>query len=118
MKMIVTWGRIRVDQKDYAYDVVVDSDNEVREWRRNEGDIKAWGFIHLLKTLPQDLIGDIDILIIGTGHFGFLRPSRDLSDQLRESGIDLVCARSKHAARLAATHANTKRRCLLMHVKC
>lgn len=87
------FGSMVIDQQQYRSDLVIFPDGRVAgDWRRAAG--------HHLEM--QDIEGLVaagpDVIIVGTGIFGLMRPANDLARLLSAQGIELLAARTKTAA--------------------
>jgi len=76
------FGKMIIDGKLYKNDLIMLPDKIIDNWWREEG--------HFLQT--QDLFEifeiKLDILIIGTGAYGFMKISDDLIKKLNDMKID------------------------------
>jgi hypothetical protein len=85
------FGRVVIDGRRYANDVIILRDRIVDNWWRKEGhrlDIRD-----LSEVLPENP----EILVVGTGHRGLVKIPVETHAYIASMGIDLVAQRSKEA---------------------
>jgi hypothetical protein len=98
-----SFGRIRIDGRDYTRDVIVRPGQVKTDWWRRDG--------HRLAAADLDgvLAEPPRVLVIGTGYFGRMTVPPETHQALRERGIEVHAARTERAVeafnRLAAEHA-------------
>ena len=82
-----------IDQRLYRSDLMIYPDGSVADtWRRAAG--------HRLQIQDiQDMVSaKPDIIVVGTGIYGLMRPNKNLVKTLADQGIELVAIRTKAAA--------------------
>lgn len=87
------FGSMIVDRQQYRSDVMIFPDGRVvGNWRRAAG--------HYLEMQDIDdlLAAKPEVLVVGTGIFGLMRPADNLAEMLSAQGIELLAARTKTAA--------------------
>ncbi len=80
------FGRIEIDGQAYASDVIILPTGVRSNWRRTEG--------HALATsdLAAVLAAGPQVLVIGQGAHGQMRVPDETLRQLRQTGIEVICA--------------------------
>ncbi len=85
------FGRIRIEGKDYASDVIIYPERVNATWWRKEGHrLIPEDLAEVLKKPPQ-------VLVIGTGYFGRMVVPQATLDALHAQGIKTHVARSSEA---------------------
>jgi len=106
------FGRIRIDGRSYASDVLVFPDRVDDSWWRKEG--------HRLG--PEDLAAVVaarpEILVIGTGALGVMRVPEETKAWLRAQGIDVRCAKTGEAVGIFNDLAGTRKVAAALHLTC
>lgn len=76
------FGRMEINGKLYKKDLIILPDKIIDNWWREEG--------HLLKVSDLFEVFEIkfDVLIIGTGAYGFMKISEDLIEKLNDMKIE------------------------------
>jgi len=89
------FGEIIVDNERYNRDIILSGEKVlVKSWWRKEG-----------HRLYLDDIKDVlekykpEILVVGTGYYGFMKVDDDLKSYLKNKDIDLVEARTAEAVK-------------------
>lgn len=78
------FGKIRVLNKDYYYDVLINQKGEVFRWQRKESHIID------LEDLEKALKSNPKIVIIGTGELGVAKLTERAKKELEKRGIQLI----------------------------
>jgi len=97
------FGHLRIDNKSYTSDLIIYPDGTVRDewWRRRGHHLAASDIMALIDAGPE-------MLIVGTGASGLLRPEPELCDLLTARGIELLARPTAEAITsyndLAADH--------------
>jgi hypothetical protein len=86
-----SFGKIRIDGRDYDADVIVSNGDVHSPWWRQEGHALSAEDLRTLMREPPD------VLVIGTGYFGRMRVSPETLALLRRKGIDARVARTSEA---------------------
>ena len=87
------FGSMTIDGRTYTTDLKILPDGRVRDgWWRARGHRLTWDDIADLSGLHAQ------VLVVGTGIYGRMKPEKDLEARLAEQGIDLVTAWSRKAA--------------------
>jgi len=92
-KMIESYsvGQIVVDGKRYTSDIIIFPNRIKDNWRRKEG--------HRLniEDLKEVLQEKPEILVLGTGYYGFVKVPSEIKEYLKGKGIELVIQSTKDA---------------------
>jgi len=77
------FGKVTVDGNEQRQDLIVLPGRVVSNWRRKDGhSLVVEDLGEVLEDLPE-------LLILGTGHDGQMRPKPQTIDELRERGIQV-----------------------------
>ncbi len=89
----ISFGNITIDGKTYHSDLIIYPDGRIEDgWRRASGhqliesDIAA-----LLESEP-------DILIVGSGVYGAMKPAKALKKKMADRGVEFIAAVNQTAA--------------------
>lgn len=86
------FGMISVDGYAYAKDLIILPERVVEDWRREKGHLVQ------LKDLEQHIKDvSLDVLVVGTGKFGFLKINHDVHLYAHENKIELFYDTSDNA---------------------
>jgi len=109
-----TFGSMVIAQQTYQSDLMIYPDERVKDhWRRAAGHRLTFADIEDLAASKPDVI------VAGTGIYGFMRPKEDLAQILASQGIELVAARTKSAAKeFNRLKQTTKRVAACFHLTC
>jgi hypothetical protein len=106
------FGRIVIEGKRYATDVIIYPDHVEDNWWREEG--------HSLS--PVDLWAVVqakpEVLVVGTGYSGLMRVLPETEKYLREHGIRLVAERTTGAVRIYNQLCQSTRVVAALHLTC
>ncbi len=85
------FGRIVIDGMTYTSDVIIFPDRVLSSWWRKEG--------HSLdiEDLREVVEFKPEILVIGTGHSGLMKPKDETLEFLESKGIEVIVERTKKA---------------------
>ncbi len=88
-----SFGRIRIDDKEYISDVIITPDGIKSPWWRKEG--------HRLDTadLSEVMATPPRILVIGTGYYGRMTVPKETLDALHARGIETRVGRTREAVK-------------------
>jgi hypothetical protein len=85
------FGRIEIDGQTYTSDVVILPGGAKADWWRTEGHtLAASDLAAVLAASPQ-------VLVIGQGAHGQMRVPDETLRQLRQTGIEVICAPTDQA---------------------
>lgn len=106
------FGRIVIEGKRYATDLMIYPDHVEDNWWREEG--------HSLS--PVDLWAVVqakpEVLVVGTGHSGLMRIPPETEKYLREHGIRLIAERTTEAVRIYNQLCQSTRVVAALHLTC
>jgi len=88
------FGHIVINGKAYSQDVVIAKNKVCPFWWRKEKYKVDW------RDLSCFFKKDVEILIIGTGTCGLLKPTPVLQEKLKEKGIKIITLPTKEAVRI------------------
>jgi hypothetical protein len=79
------FGVMTIDGRTYTSDLIIFPGGSVKDgwWRRRGHVLSVDDILALVDTAP-------DLIVVGTGTSGRMRPEADVSPFLRERGIDVV----------------------------
>lgn len=106
------FGWIIIDGKRYTRDVVLFPDRVKSSWSRLEGHR-----LHV-RDLEEIIPEKPEILIIGTGYFGFLKVPPETKEYLRLKGIKLITQKTKKACETYNRLTKTRRTVAALHLTC
>jgi len=87
------FGRLVIDGKSYARDVIIFPDRILDGWWRREGHrLYVEDLKEVLDAEPQP-----EMLVVGTGYSGLMKVSHEVEEALRSSGIELIAQPTKQA---------------------
>jgi hypothetical protein len=107
------FGSIVIDGKQYTSDLIIYPDGQVVDcWHRKEG--------HRLSKDDIDKLIDLEpeVIIAGTGVSGLMRPEDQLTEQLRQKGIEFLAAPNKKAMGLYNQLSSKKKVGACFHLTC
>jgi len=107
------FGKIIVDGRTYTKDVII-SDNQVK--KRHKGPSRALKahFGHTPLTAAENIPWECETLVIGTGIYGRLPVSDDVSTKAQELGVKLLVKTTPEAVK----HINDLDTNLVLHITC
>jgi hypothetical protein len=113
--MIIAYefGSIIVDGKEYTTDIIIYPDGHVRDswWRKDGHRLSNEDLTDLIESQPE-------IIIAGTGAYGFMQPEEELKNQLQRRGIEFKSAPSGEAMKLYNELYGKKRVGACFHLTC
>ncbi len=89
-----SFGKITIDGKTYTSDLLIYPDRIDAAWWRKEGHSLA------VEDLQAVLDAKPDLLIIGTGYYGFMAVPSETLQRLRSQGIDVMTEKTDKAVEL------------------
>ncbi len=107
-----TFGRIKIDGREYTHDVIIYSHHVDSSWWRKEG--------HLLQV--ED-IGDIlearpQVLVVGMGQQGCMKIDKEVEDLLRAKSIELRASLTPEACQIHNRLSKTQKVVTALHLTC
>lgn len=80
------FGKIVIDGKEFAKDIIFCDGLIIEDWRREKGHVLTQKDIQVLWDIIGDHKGACDVLVVGTGHDGLMK----LSDEEGNGMLDQV----------------------------
>lgn len=105
------WGRVVIDGKGYASDVVI-SPSGVRDWWRESGHSLA------PEDLPPLLSEDPEVLVIGTGAAGQVKLLPEAQQELQSRGIEVLAEPTDRAWQTYNRLSRSQRVVAALHLTC
>ncbi len=109
-----TFGSITIDDRHYGKDVIILPDGSIiHPWWRKSG--------HRLTMADIQAVVDAapDLLVVGTGDSGRMKPAADLQDELRNMGIEMEIVPTARAIEtFNAAHEQGARVAGCFHLTC
>jgi hypothetical protein len=107
-----SFGQIIVDGKRYTNDIII-FPNRIRDnWWRKEGHRIE---IEDLKEVIQE---EPEILVVGTGYFGFVKVSAEVKEYVKGKGIELTIQSTKDACNTFNSFKSGKKVVAALHLAC
>lgn len=110
-----TFGRIRIDGKDYEHDVVIDH-GKVSKRKKKASKKFRDQFGHTPLSLEEDVPWGCRRLIIGTGAYGSLPIMKEVKREAEKRDVELVIVTTKEA--IASLNQSPKKTNAVLHVTC
>ena len=86
-----SFGRIVVDGKRYTNDVIIFPNRIKDNWWRKIGHRVD------VEELKEAILEKPEILVIGTGYFGFVKVPVEVREYVKDKGIELIIQSTKDA---------------------
>jgi hypothetical protein len=106
------FGKIVIDGKNYNSDLILFEDRIKSNWWRKSG--------HML--IPKDIKGILEdkpeILIVGTGAFGYMVVSDETKKILKENNIKLIAQKTNEACKTYNKLSKEKKVVAAFHLTC
>ena len=113
--MIETYafGSIIINGKEYNSDIIIFPDGTVKaSWWRKEGHrLSIEDISDLIQSAPE-------LIIVGTGAYGFMKPERELEGRLKDKGIELKTAPTDQAITLYKALYQKRKLGACFHLTC
>lgn len=107
-----SFGRIRIDNKTFHHDIIINPDGSVLQWQRRQGHLlQNCDLEELLKQRP-------DLIIVGTGFWGAMKVSEEVEETLDSSDIEVYYLKSAAAVDLFNNTSSTRKTALAIHLTC
>jgi hypothetical protein len=110
--MIESYGAMVVDGTKYTADLILLPGRIKSSWWRKEGHKLA------LEDIEDLLQQDIEVLVIGTGFFGLMKVSSEVSQAVQSKNIILRIEKTKKAAQIFNEFAVHKKTGGAFHLTC
>jgi hypothetical protein len=107
-----SFGKIVIDGKQYATDVIIFPDHVQDSWWRKEGHVLT------IEDLKDVLQAKPEVLIVGTGYFGFMKVPNEVKEHLASMKIQLIVENTREAYKTYNRLASTKRTVAAFHLTC
>ena len=107
-----SFGRIKIDGKEFTSDVIIFPNRVKSKWYRKEGHA-----LHL-EDIRDILEERLDVLIVGTGRYGLLSIPRDTRRELEAKGIELMAQRTGKATKTFNKLCKEKKVVAALHLTC
>jgi len=109
------FGIIRIDDRIYRSDVLVTNEKVIENWFREKGHEVSLADIQKYIDISQ-----FDVVIIGTGYYGAMKPDSRLISHLEKNGIKVMVMNTKDAcAKFNELVAKKKNKVLAaLHLTC
>ncbi len=106
------FGRIVIDGRKYTQDVIISGDKIRDKWWRKEG--------HMLhkEDIGEILDEEPEVLIIGTGAYGVMKVSGEVTELLESRGIEFRIEKTGDACRLYNEISKEKNVVAALHLTC
>ena len=106
------FGRMIIGGKTYTSDLIVSQDRIVPDWWRKSGHQLC------LEDIQEILRLKPEILIVGTGALGVLKVQPNVSQHLRDLGIELIVKNTKKAVQIFNSLISRKNVVGAFHLTC
>jgi hypothetical protein len=112
----IDFGEIEIDGQRYDYDVVID-DGKIRKRKKKPSKAYREQYGHTPLSADEEIPWGGKRLIIGTGAYGKLPIMREILDEAKQRGVEIVAVPTDEACKLISREEDKKIRALL-HVTC
>lgn len=106
------FGKIAVDGKQYATDVIIFPDHVKDGWWRKEGHVLR------IEDLKDVLQAKPEVLVVGTGYFGSMKVPNEVREYLTSIKIQLIVEKTREAYKTYNRLVLTKRTVAAFHLTC
>lgn len=107
------FGWIEIDEKRYDYDVIIYTDGKIENRYEN---FKWTSHSFTLEEAKKITDGNPEVLVLGTGQYGLLKPSPETVGYLKKRKIRLFMDRTPMAIKIF--NGTKEKKCALFHVTC
>lgn len=107
------FGWIEIDEKKYNHDVIIYVNGRIENRYKN---FKWTSHSFTLEEAEKVTKGDPEVLVLGTGQYGLLKPSQEAIGYLKKRKIRLFMDRTPMAIKIF--NGIKERKCALFHVTC
>ncbi len=106
------FGRIVIDGRRYASDVIIFPDRVEDRWWRKEGhQLSVEDIEEVLRERPE-------VLVVGTGYSGLMRILSETRERLASEGIQLIAENTQKACKTYNRLHKSKRVVAALHLTC
>jgi len=107
------FGQITIDGKTYTSDVIIYTDRIETSWWRKTSH----------KLAPDDLPDQVlkekpDVILIGTGYYGYMKVSLETNELIESKGIKLLVEDTKKAYHTFNQLSKKEKVIALLHLTC
>ena len=108
-----SFGLIVIDGKQYTSDLMIYPDGHVKDswWRKSGHRLSIDDISELVDSDPQ-------VIVVGTGVNGLMKPEMGLGKTLSDKGIELVSLPNQEAIEVFNDLTPKKRVCACFHLTC
>jgi hypothetical protein len=110
-----SFGSVRVDGVTYDYDLIIDR-GKIRKRKKGPSRQFRGGYGHTPLSADEDIPWRCRRLVIGTGADGALPVMREVCEQARRRGVDLVIVPTAQAITVLATATQDTN--AILHLTC
>jgi len=107
-----SFGRIRIDGRDYTADVIILPDRVLANWWRERGHSLS------MADLAEVVAAEPEVLVVGTGANGLMRVPRETLDALEALGIEVVVEPTASAWRTYNRLSRERKAAGAFHLTC
>lgn len=108
-----SFGLIVIDGMEYTSDLIIYPDGHIKDaWRRKSGhSVSIDDISELIDSAPE-------LIVVGTGVNGLMKPATGLKASLSEKGITLICLPNQKAMETFNKLSSEKRVGACFHLTC
>ena len=85
------FGSIKISGKNYEKDIMIDWEEEVKDWQRKESHLVD------IDSVQKALMRFPDVIIIGTGESGVAQVLDDAKQEIEKRGVELIIEETPRA---------------------
>ncbi|MHA1616947.1 MAG: MTH938/NDUFAF3 family protein [Candidatus Njordarchaeales archaeon] len=117
------FGWIRIKETKFSHDVVIDPEGRVYRRPKELSASKKSIYGHTPLTREEvlkilEIVGDIDLLVIGTGQYGKLPIEKEALEELRKRGVKVITSETPKAISRYLEVKDKYKVASLFHVTC
>lgn len=113
---LISFGQIEVEGRPYDYDLVIEQ-GKVRKRNKKASKVHRGDYGHTPLSGAEEIPWHGDKLYIGTGAYGSLPVMREVFDQAKTRGVQVIALPTKEVCRLVEEIRDTDVNAIL-HVTC
>jgi hypothetical protein len=106
------FGKVVIDGETYRSDLIVFPDRIQDHWWRQQGHELA------LDDLKKVFLEKPDVLIVGTGYYGFMKVSSQVIETISKLGIDLKVEKTGQAVHRFNELSQERKVVAVLHLTC
>ncbi len=107
-----SFGRIRIDGRDYTADVIILPDRVIADWWREEGHRLS------MADLGEVVAAGPEVLVVGTGANGLMRVPDHTLQALEGRGIEVIVERTGSAWQTYNRRSQRRATAAALHLTC